>query len=91
MIYSHLEDAIQNWQHKVRTETDNQHFRAIPFLADLCGVRKSNFYKWLEGGRDGTKMGLTDFIKIVTATKDLTLIDTLKKEIQEQIKLTGVK
>ena len=89
-FYEALFDSIKEWEFKVRKETGDASFRAIPYLAKVCGVEKRAVYNWLEGDNNGCKMGVKNLFDIITVTKDFSLLAVFESEIKEKIKLTGV-
>ena len=80
-----IEDSIHSWQSKVRKLTSDLDFRAIPYLAKECNVTTNTFYNKLQGEKNGNKLSLYEFAKIIVATEDLDLIKTFQNEIINQI------
>lgn len=89
-FYEALFDSIKEWEHKVRRETQDGNFRAIPHLAKVCDVEKRAFYNWLDGDNNGCKIGVKDLVEIIAVTKDYHLLDILKDEIVTKVKLNNI-
>lgn len=82
-----IEDSIHEWQHRVRTKKGEPNFRAIPYLAKVCNVTTNTFYNKLQGEKNGNKLSMDDFVQIIVSTEDLELLNVLKEDIIQRIKI----